>query len=222
MFKVQLHTHASGDPVDHIKHSPEELIDEAAKLQYKVLSITCHRKLLFTAKLKEYAAAKGILLLPGIEFEIGKKHLLCINADEDISKVDNFEKLRAYRKKHPESLIIAPHPFFPGPSLQIHLLRNIDLFDAIEISWAYTELFDFNDKAIFIAKKYQKPLIATSDCHDLRYLDKGYAMLDCKITPPEIVQAIRENRLHNFHRPAKIWEIFSSLFSSIFHSKISI
>lgn len=208
MLKVQLHCHCHGDPVDHINYGPKELIDEASRLEYDILCITLHRKLLFNKKLQKYAAKKGILLLPGIEFEINKKHILAINAHVDILNIDSFEKLAVYRQNHPETLIIAPHPFFPTKyCLQKDLIENILLFDAIEISWAYTKSKDFNKKAIELANRWRKPLVSTADCHILSHLDNGYTLVESKKDPRAIIEAIRKNKLKNFSKPTNYLKI---------------
>ena len=219
-LKCQFHSHAHGDPLDHISYSPKSLIDEAAKLKYDVLSITCHRKILFTKNLSDYAKKKGILLIPGIEFEINKRHILCINAHEDIYKVENFDNLKQYRKSHPESLIIAPHPFFPGPSLGKFLPENIKLFDAIEISWAYTKLKNYNKKAIALAKKHKLPLLATADCHILRNLDVAYTMVNSKKDIQSIFTAIKDNKIENFHKPTNIFKILHDLGNIVIKTRL--
>ncbi|MBI2634502.1 hypothetical protein HYW82_02425 [Candidatus Peregrinibacteria bacterium] len=221
MLKCQFHTHVLGDPVDRIKYTANQLIDHAAMLHFDVLAITCHRKIIFTKELKEYAEKKGILLITGIEFEIGKKHVLGINIDEGIYEVDSFEKLRAYRANHPDCLIIAPHPFFPGPCLKKDLLNNIDLFDAIEISWAYTKTIDFNKKAIKLATKYNKPLIATADCHILNYLNIGYCLIDSARETDSVIKAIKQNKIQNNSHPATYREIADFFFQQIFASQKS-
>lgn len=215
MLKSQFHCHAYGDPVDDISHTPKRLIDEAARLKYEVLSITCHRKILFTKSLENYAHKKGILLIPGIEFEINKKHILCINADKDIYKIKTFDDLKNYRKNHPESLIIAPHPFFPGLGLGKDLINNLELFDAIEISWAYTKFKDYNKKAIALAEKHGIPLIATADCHVLKNLDTAYTMIDSEKNIKSIFKAIKNKKFQNFHQPTSTFRIIHSLASVI-------
>lgn len=209
MLKCQFHCHAQGDPIDSINYSPKKLIDEAAKLNFDVLCITCHRKILFTEELKKYAATKNILLIRSIEFEINKKHILGINIDEEILKVDSFAKLKVYRKNHPQSLIIAAHPFFPGKTcLHEDLINNIDLFDAIENSFAYTHLTNFNKKAITTAHKYNKPLVATADCHILSYLNIGYTLVDSEKNIPAVINAIKKDQIKIFTKSTSYLKIF--------------
>lgn len=219
-LKCQFHSHCSGDAIDNINYSAKTLIKQAAKLNYTVLSITCHRKLLFSKGLQKYAKKKGILLIPGIEFEIDKKHILGINVDKKIMKVDTFAKLSKYKKSHPDCLIIAPHPFFPTRHcLKKILIKNIHLFDAIEISWAYTKTKNYNKKAIEVAKYFNKPIVATSDCHILNYLDAGYIHLDSKKNPKSIIKAIRNNKIEIHSKPTSYFKI-ARFFTQIVLQKI--
>lgn len=202
MLKCQFHTHVKGDFVDRIPHTAEELIERASELKYDVLAITCHKTVIFNDHLKSYADKKGILLIPGIELSINKVHVLILNCDNEIKNIDSFDHLREYKKNHPNCLVVAPHPFFPGKlSLKNLLEKNIDLFDAIEHCFCYTKYIDFNKKALILAKKYNKPMIATSDCHVLKYLDSAYTILDCEKNPDSIIQAIKQNKTQREHRP---------------------
>jgi len=170
------------------------LVDEAKKLGYDVLSITSHRKVIFTKELKEYAQRKGILLIPGIEFEINKKHILGINVDKEIEEIKTFEELETYKSTHKNCLIIAPHPFFPGrTTLKKDLIENIKLFDAIEYSFCYTSTKNFNKKAISIAKESNLPMISTADCHDLKDLDISYSLIRSQKNTIEIIDTIKKS-----------------------------
>ena len=80
MLKIDLHTHCNEDPVDRwIKHSAKELIDHAASLNFNVISITCHNKVVYSKGLNEYAKEKDILLIPGAERDIEGRHVLLYN-----------------------------------------------------------------------------------------------------------------------------------------------
>lgn len=211
-LKCQFHSHAAGDKVDVIRHSPKQLIDKAAHFNYDVLAITSHRTVIFNKKLQKYAAKKNIILIPGTEFEINGKHILGINIDNDILKVDSFAKLAAYKKSHPNCLIVAPHPFFPGPfCLKKALIENITIFDAIEISFAYTKTKNYNREAIELAHRWKKPLIATSDCHILKYLDLGYTLVKATKNTKSIIVAIKDNKVQPIHHPTTYLTIASSI-----------
>ncbi len=197
-LKCQFHTHAQGDRLDYISHTPEKLVDEAKKLGYNVLSITSHRTVIFTKELESYAKKKGILLIPGIEFEINGKHILGINIDKKIEKIKTFKELEKYKSTHPNCLIIAPHPFFPGKiTLKKELIENVELFDAIEYSFCYTSTKNYNNKAVALAKQKNLPMIATADCHDLKNLDISYSLIKSQKNTDKIIQTIKKSSFHD-------------------------
>jgi predicted metal-dependent phosphoesterase TrpH len=206
-MKAQFHIHIKGDPVHDLPYDWEDLVDHAHSLQYKILSVTCHNKLLFNKTAQKYAEKKDILLIPGIEIEIGHKHVLIINAHKDAEKIIKIEDLANYRENHPESFIVAPHPFFPGKVAmgKKFLTKNLHLFDAIEYSYYVVPLLNFNKKAIRLAEKHDLPLIATSDCHVLKYLDQGYTNLKLprksKPTTEAVLQALKQKNFTIKSRP---------------------
>lgn len=202
MLKTQLHIHVKGDFIDNIKHTWKDLIDHASKLNFNVLAITCHKKIFFPLQAKKYAKTKKILLIKGVEISLNKQHIIILNVHKDAEKIKTFEDLKSYKNTHKESLIIAPHPYFPSNrTLKNNLEKHIDLFDAIEFNYFYTKQKDYNKKAAEIAKKYAKPLLGTSDCHILKYLDRTYTELDIE-NPPNTIpnlqavfSAIRSNKI---------------------------
>lgn len=202
MLKCQFHIHVKGDPVDNIKYTAEEMILEAKRLGYDVLAITSHKKVLHNEHLRKFAEERGILLLSGIELKLKRKDVLAINVDTEIEKIKTLQELREYKNNHSDCLIIAPHPFFPGfASLGKDLEKNIDIFDAIENSFCYTTTKNYNKKAIKLAEKYNKPLIATSDCHILKYFDLGYTLIEAEKSASPIKQAIISQKIKNSNHP---------------------
>src|SRR3989338_3276593 len=110
-LKCCLHLHTLGDAADIISYTPEEAIVHASKQGFDVVAITCHNIIIWSEKLSEYAAKRGILLISGIEKTIEKKHVLILNTRKNAEKIETFEQLREYKAANPESCIIAPHPF---------------------------------------------------------------------------------------------------------------
>ncbi|MDD3862119.1 MAG: PHP-associated domain-containing protein [Candidatus Gracilibacteria bacterium] len=211
----------SGDPEHCHSYSAQDLIKRAKQLKYDVLSITCHKKVIFTKSLSIYAKRHGIILIPGIELEINKKHIIAINIDSEIEKVKTFEDLRLYKKTHPESLIMAPHPFFPGKiSLKNHLIENIDIFDTIENSFCYTKSKNYNTPAIKIAKKYNKPILATSDCHSLENLDLAYTHVKAEKNISQIIKAIKNNQIKTHHSPIGYFRITKIILKMMYNEML--
>ncbi len=204
MLKCQFHAHASGDPVDSIAHSPKELIRKAAREGYEVLAITCHRKIIFNRDMERYARKRGIIFLKSVEFEIKKMHILGINVNEDIYRVSSFAELAEYKTSHPDCMIIAAHPFFPGRScLGKNLLKHLELFDAVENSFCYTKRINFNKKIHTL----NKPIVATSDCHILKHLSLGYTFVEAKKDTTSIIRAVKAGKVKAIHKPLKIFHL---------------
>jgi len=209
MLKCQFHIHVAGDPEHSVPYDSKKLIDEAEKLGYDVLSFTCHRKVIFNTHDQKYANKKGILLIPGIEFEINRKHILGINVNKDIEKVKSFADLKVYISSHPDCLIIAAHPYFPSRRCLKHeLVKNIDLFDAIEHSFCYTTTKNYNRPAEEIAKKFNKPMVATADCHTLEQLNLSYSLVESNKDARSIIKAIKKNKITPINSPLSYFKIF--------------
>ncbi len=215
-LKTNLHFHSKEDPLDIIKYDLFEGIDKMHKLGFKVLASTCHTKNVCTQEHIKYAKEKGITLIPGIEANIYEKgaskksHILILNCDTTANNIKTFDDLSEYKKNNPNILIIAPHPFFYGNySLGNLLEKYINLFDAIEISWFYTKLFNRNKKAYMVAKKYNKPIIATSDTHHARYFNINFATLNSeKNNINDIFTAIKKQSFTNTTSERPLFEIF--------------
>lgn len=171
--------------------------------------------------MRDYAAKKNILLIPGIELTVEKKHIVCLNIEKfkDI-KVKNISDLKKY--KNEKSALIAPHPYFPTSySLNSKLENYIDIFDAIEYTHFYFKAINFNKKAQKKAKEYNLPLIGVSDAHLLRQIGTTYSFVEAEKNPEAVIKAIKENKIEVVTEPLKVtpFSIFLSLahlFSSIF------
>lgn len=204
-IKTDFHLHTSDDRVDNIQHTAKKLIDKAAASGFGALAITNHDTFTFSKTLKSYAEDCGILLIPGIERSIYGKHVLILNANPGIEKIQNFAELKS-AKKQDDLFIIAPHPFYPtGTCLRNKLLQNIELFDAIEFSYFYTKWFNFNKKAIKVSRQYNLPLIGNSDCHQLDFLGLCHSYLEVESpTQEDIFHAIKNNKVEIKSHPSSM------------------
>ena len=196
MIKVELHAHIKGDPTDRIFHTAFQLIDRAAALGYGALAITLHNRWTDPAPLADYAAARGITMLSGIERNIGRKHLLVINGPKDAERLRTFDDVIAF-KAQTGALVVAPHPFYPIGSAVGRLLDQMPaLADAIEVNSMHVRGVDFNRKAMDWATRNGKPLVGNTDLHLLTQLGTTYSLVDCDDrTPDAICQAIRSGRV---------------------------
>jgi len=206
-LKSDLHLHTAEDPLDRIKYSSKELISKAADEGFDVISITNHHKMTFNQDLSSYAHERGILLIPGVELTIKRRHVLVLNPPP-FKTCSDFPSLSRLRR--PETLIIAPHPYFPGTySLNGYLLKYLHLFDALEYCHFYSPRINFNQRAVEVSRSFGFPLVGNSDAHFLSQLGTTYSFIYAEKNLEAIFEAIRRNRVKVATRPLKTFEMGS-------------
>ncbi len=110
-----MHSHCHGDPVDeHLRHTLFEHIDRARQVGLDAIAVTWHTKVCAVPEAFAYARERDILLIPGMEAEVGRRHLVVWNlAEDDLSGRPTWDEVRALRARRPDVVIMAPHPFYP-------------------------------------------------------------------------------------------------------------
>jgi predicted metal-dependent phosphoesterase TrpH len=196
-LKADLHAHCNLDPADYrmIGHSAEQLIRRTAELGYQVLGITCHDTDIWTRDLSNYAQRMGITLLPGMEVYVNRtRHVLAYNFQTNADNLNTLEKIRCRRRE--DTLVIAPHPFFPGTACLHGLLeQNPDVFDAVEYSGFWIRGFNFNKHGIEFARKTGKPMVGCGDIHTLWQLNRTFTWIYAKPEIASIIQAIKQGQV---------------------------
>src|SRR5271154_6511203 len=210
MIKVDLHMHSGEDPADGLRYPATALIDRAVELGYNAIAITLHGQVIADERVFEYAQQKGLLLIRAVEWNINGGDVLLYNLTQrEAEKLVTFDDLRNYRRERGEDLlVIAPHPFYPrGHSLQGHLEPNIDLFDAIEYAQIHLPWFDkFNQQAVRVARKHNKPIVATSAPHILGIFGRHYTLVEAEPTMLAIFRAIRAGQVQPHSPPVTVRE----------------
>ncbi|MFQ5835069.1 MAG: PHP-associated domain-containing protein [bacterium] len=214
-LKADLHLHTSEDPKDKVRYSARQLIDHASQKGFDVLAITNHDLCTYNDYLRDYAASKGILLIPGIELSVEEKHIVLLNTTNDApQKIQSLQELRDY--KNEDSLVVAPHPYFPMfQALKSKLEEYVDIFDAIEYTHFYFRRINYNKKAQRKAGEFNLPLIGVSDAHLLHQVGLAYSLIDAEKTPQAVIGAIRKKRIHIVTQPMR--PTFSNVLLSLKH-----
>jgi predicted metal-dependent phosphoesterase TrpH len=215
MLKASFHVHIKGDQSDYIPYDGFEFLDHAKKNGFDVIAFTCHDRVVYTEKLKAHAKSLGILLIPGVEMNLGG-HTLILNATPEAASLKTLDDLRDYKRKRPQIFTIAAHPFFPEKKycFQNDLYENLDAFDAIEQSWFYSKLIDWNKKAKAVIEKNNLPYIATSDIHLLEQIDNGHILIDAEPNIESIFEALKNKKFKSVSKPQgvfKMWWIFAKM-----------
>jgi len=206
-LKADLHLHTAEDPLDRVRYTAKELISRAADKGFDVISITNHHQMTFNQDLLSYAQKNGILLIPGVEMTIQRRHVLVLNPPPH-KMCSDFYSLSKLRR--PETLIIAPHPYFPGTySLNGYLMKHLNLFDALEYCHFYSPLINFNQKAVELSRSFGFPLVGNSDAHFLSQLGTTYSLIYAEKNLEAIFEAIRQNKVKVATRPLKHLEMGS-------------
>ncbi len=179
-IKVDLHIHTLDDPKDVIDYSAHQLLERARQLGFGVLAITLHDAVFDRPEVYADAAAMGILLISAAEMRIEGADIILLNVNRDeVAQLKTFADVRKLRERRgPSMFTIAPHPFYVlGGSIGSRLLAEIDCFDGIELCHFHKGPLNPNRRAARVAKRFGKPLIATSDAHRLHAFGRHFTSM---------------------------------------------
>jgi predicted metal-dependent phosphoesterase TrpH len=216
-IKIDLHIHTLDDPKDALDYSAHELLERARGLGFRVLAITLHDAVFDRAEVFADAASMGILLIPAAEMRLEGADVILLNvAPDEIESLRTLDDLSALRARRGPSLFtIAPHPFYVlGGSIGEKLVERIDCFDAIELCHFWTRLFNPNRRAAEIAERFGKPLIATSDAHQLHAFGSNYTSIPplAASTAEDVIGALRTGPLRLTNPPCSFIDLVSTIY----------
>jgi PHP-associated len=134
----------------------------------------------------------------------------------EVAGLKNFEDLRQLRARRGLSIFtIAPHPFYVlGGSIGPRLFEEIDCFDAIELCHFHKGLLNPNRRAAKVAAQFGKPLIATSDAHQLHAFGRNYTSIPrpAPLTVENVFSVLRQGPLRLTSPPASIVDLASAIY----------
>jgi predicted metal-dependent phosphoesterase TrpH len=216
-IKADLHIHTLDDPKDALDYSAHELLERAGALGFRVLAITLHDAVFDRAEVFADAASMGILLIPAAEMRLEGADVILLNvATEETESLRTLDDLAALRARRGPSLFtIAPHPFYVlGGSIGEKLVERIDCFDAIELCHFWSRFFNPNRRAVEIAERFGKPLIATSDAHRLHAFGSNYTTIPpmAEMTVENVISALRSGPLRVTNPPCSFIDLMSTIY----------
>ncbi|MCX7885703.1 MAG: PHP domain-containing protein [Verrucomicrobiae bacterium] len=213
MIKVDLHTHSGEDPEDGLAYPASALVDRAVALGFGALSVTLHNAVLEDPRLFDYARQRGLLLVRGVEWQSPRGDVLLYNVSQrEFERLQTLDDLRFLRRERGNGvLIVAAHPYFIRHSLHRWTERYIEVFDAIEYSHMHFPWLNLNRKAVQVAARYGKPVVANSDAHNLWMFGQHYTLVDADATVESLFAGIRAGRLQLHSPPVNLWFLFRSL-----------
>lgn len=216
-IKVDLHIHTLDDPLDALDYSAHELLERARSLGFRVLAITLHDAVFDRPEVFADAASMGILLIPAAEMRLEGADVILLNVTAaEVEDLRTFAGLAALRARRGPSLFtIAPHPFYVlGGSIGEKLADWIDCFDAIELCHFWTRLLNPNRRAVEMAERFGKPLIATSDAHQLHAFGSNYTSIPrpAQLTVENVIEALRRGPLRLTNPPCSFVDLISTIY----------
>lgn len=216
-IKIDLHIHTLDDPKDVIDYSAHQLLERAKQLGFGVLAITLHDAVFDRAEVFADAATLGILLIPAAEMRLQGADMILLNVtSNEIASLKTFDDVRKLRARRGSSIFtIAPHPFYVlGGSIGSRLFDEIDCFDAIELCHFHKGLLNPNRRAARAARKYSKPLVATSDAHRLQAFGRHYTSIPrpAELTIEGVFSALRTGPLRLTSPSASLIDFASAIY----------
>lgn len=216
-IKIDLHIHTLDDPKDAVDYSAHQLLERARSLGFGVLAITLHDAVFDRKEVYADATAMGILLIPAAEVRLCGADVIVLNVtSQEVAELKNFDDLRQLRARRGASIFtIAPHPFYVfGSSIGARLLKEIDCFDAIELCHFHKGLFNPNRRAEKAARHFAKPLIATSDAHQLHAFGHHYTSIQVPAahTIENVFTALGSGPLRITSPPCSFFDLVSTIY----------
>jgi predicted metal-dependent phosphoesterase TrpH len=216
-IKIDLHIHTLEDPKDVLDYSAHQLLERAKTLGFGVLAITLHDAVFDRREVFADAAARGILLIPAAEVRLRGSDVIALNVTpEEIAELNDFDDLRRLRARRGRSIFtIAPHPFYVlGASIGEKIVDVMDCFDGIELCHFHKGILNPNRRAAEVATRFGKPLIATSDAHQLHAFGRHYTSIPRPdpLTVENVFVALREGPLRLTSPPASIVDLVSAIY----------
>jgi predicted metal-dependent phosphoesterase TrpH len=216
-IKIDLHIHTLDDPKDAVDFSAHQLLERARSFGFRVLAITLHDAVFDRKEVFADAAAMGILLISAAEVRLLGADVIILNVTaEEIAELKNFDDLRRLRARRGDSIFtIAPHPFYVlGGSIGSRLFAEIDCFDAIEVCHFHIGPFNPNRRARRVAAQFGKPMIATSDAHQLHAFGAHYTSMPMPpaLTIENVLAGLRSGPLRLTSPASSVKDFLSAVY----------
>ncbi len=216
-IRLDLHTHTLDDTKDTLDYTAHQLLERARTCGIEVLAITLHDSVFDRSEVFEDAARMGILLISAAELRLHGADIVLLNiTPEEAAEVRDFDDVRRLRATRGDSVFtFAPHPFYVlGGSIgEERLVANIDCFDAIEICHFHKGWFDRNRPARAMAARFGKPLLGTSDAHQLSAFGSHYTSIPrpAAWTPEAVFALLRSGVGRVTSPPCSTMDLLSTL-----------
>jgi len=199
-LRAQLHIHTTESKGTRIKvHSdirPKTAMDILKKKNIQVAAITDHDNTCAYPKIKDYAEKNGIILINGIEITTRDGEIIGLNVEPGIEKELN-RKMSILEAKDVildhNGEILVPHPF---SIMENSIGTKIKEVKGIVEVFNPGNVFGFEDKfAKIVAQKLKLPMVASSDAHYTKMIDRGITVVNSEPDINSIFKSIKKGKV---------------------------
>ena len=193
-MKIDLHCHTKYSGDNYLE--PEELVEQAIRMNLDGVCITEHSSLLDVWVIERIKVPEGFYVFRGVELYTSHGHLLAYGLKEDSwdpwYSHNYLDLFRVLEKIHSHGGICVPsHPFRGWDSFGENVLK-IDGIDAIETHNGI-DLENMNQKAIHVASLRNLPSIGGSDCHSKEQVGRAFTEFKNSVhTIDELIEEIKK------------------------------
>ena len=193
-MKIDLHCHTKYSGDNYLE--PEELVEQAIKMNLDGVCITEHSSLLDSWVIEKIKVPESFYVFRGVELYTSHGHLLAYGLKEDSwdpwYSHNYLDLFRVLEKIHSHGGICVPsHPFRGWDSFGENVFK-IDGIDAIETHNGI-DLENMNQKAIHVASLRNLPSIGGSDCHQKAQVGRAFTEFKNPVhTIDELIEEIKK------------------------------
>lgn len=154
------------------------------------VAVTDHNTIRGGLEVAKYAEP-GFHVIVGSEIRTEIMDIIGLFLNEEIKSTDPFEVIDEIKRQG--GVTVLPHPFRPSPVFH-RSSRGVPLeiagkVDAIEVFNARA-LATYNEEALLLARKLNKPMVAGSDAHFYPEIGNGKTLFPVSNSEEELKQAI--------------------------------
>jgi hypothetical protein len=187
---ADLHMHTSYSP--DCRTTPAELLQACEESGLEAIAVTDHNRIQGALEVARIAPA-SMHVIVGEEVKTSCGEIIGLYLQEEIPRGLSLEKTISLIKAQ-GGLVYVPHPFDPlhkTPSYDT-LARNAADIDIVEVYNPRITFTSFNEKARRLARKYDIPAAAGSDCHVPQGVGTAMISLRPFSGPQELLLSLRE------------------------------
>ncbi len=214
-LKLDLHVHTNhSDSTSSVK----KILETARERGLDGIAVTDHSTL--NACNEASILALDLLIIPGVEVETDKGHMLILGVSNPPPQGTSIDKIVEYAKQE-EGVIVIPHPSLPFISVKKEVIERIRP-DAIETYNAKTPVSRyFMKKNIKLAKRLGIPQTGGSDAHSHNSVGDMYTVVDAESkTVNAVLDAIRKGRIRPKGKASSLRERAKMIIRILFAKRI--